>query len=845
MQRAVALITGVCAALLVLLACGAEPLFAAEVVLAKDGKALLPVVVGEKASDATRKVADELAAYLGRMGGTTFEVKVGDGAGRGILVGRPADFARRPAAVSFKEGPFNREQYLLRSAVGSLYVIGATDLAVSHAAWDLLHRLGYRQYFPGEKWEIVPRVGRLAIDVNETQAPSFYARRIWYNWGLWGYNNEPYRKWCERNRAVKGFDLISGHVYEEIIATNRSEFDQHPEYFALVGGERRASGGDPKFCISNDGLRKLVVDHAVRHFRDNPSADSISMDPSDGGNWCECEPCARLGSVSDRVLVLANAVAEAINKLGLGPKYVGMYAYNEHSPPPSIRVHPNVIVSVTTAFLRGGLTFDQIVEGWKAKGATVGVYDYLSVMAWDWNLPRAMKASNPPQVAASLVKFHGQGARFYDAESGDCWGPAGLGYYVASRVAWDIREAGNVQAITERFLTDCFGEAKEPMREFYRLITTDTQRRPASDMVGRMYRQLDAARKATTDPAVHARIDDLTLYTRYAELYYAFAAAGDEASREKAREVVTRYAYRMRESMMVHSYAFWCRVVSQSAALDTDHPWKSGERITPEEIAGYLREGIANNQPVDPGFEAATFSRDLVPASERLGLPSVAPGYFPIEPQDRQRYYIWVKQGAGAVELKVSVRKIWANRMPRVSLHSPLDMTVSEVASDESYRPDGREYAVRLTTPFEGLHWVDFVDGGDVTSAVWPKGMPVTVETGIDTPTVTTHFRGPWTMYFYVPRGTRSVGGWASRIASWSPRISGRLLDADGKEVLDFAKLEEGWFNVPVAAGQDGRLWKFEDTQGQRLLMTVPPYVARSAEELMLPAEVVEKDAKR
>jgi hypothetical protein len=39
-------------------------------------------------------------------------------------------------------------------------------------------------------------------------------------------------------------------------------------------------------------------------------------------------------------------------------------------------------------------------------------------------------------------------------------------------------------------------------------------------------------------------------------------------------------------------------------------------------------------------------------------------------------------------------------------------------------------------------------------------------------------------------------------------------------------------------------LWTFVDTQGQRLLMTVPPYLARSAAELLLPSEVVAADAK-
>ncbi len=44
--------------------------------------------------------------------------------------------------------------------------------------------------------------------------------------------------------------------------------------------------------------------------------------------------------------------------------------------------------------------------------------------------------------------------------------------------------------------------------------------------------------------------------------------------------------------------------------------------------------------------------------------------------------------------------------------------------------------------------------------------------------------------------------------------------------------------------GRDGALWKFEDCQGQRLLMTVPPFLARGAEELLLPAEVVDADAR-
>jgi hypothetical protein len=118
------------------------------------------------------------------------------------------------------------------------------------------------------------------------------------------------------------------------------------------------------------------------------------------------------------------------------------------------------------------------------------------------------------------------------------------------------------------------------------------------------------------------------------------------------------------------------------------------------------------------------------------------------------------------------------------------------------------------------------------------------VESGIDTPTVTSHFRGAWTLVCYVPKGTKVVGGWASRIANWAPRISGKLLTPDGREAIDFAKIEEGWFKAPVPEGMDGKLWRFEHCQGQRLLMTVPPYLARNGAELLLPAEVVAADSK-
>jgi len=120
------------------------------------------------------------------------------------------------------------------------------------------------------------------------------ARRIWAGFGYLKERDEVYDEWCRRNRATSGITLSSGHSYDGVMNRHKDEFAKHPDFLALVDGKRQK----PKFCIANEGLRKLVVKDALEHFAKDPALDSISSDPSDGGGWCECAECAKIGSVS-------------------------------------------------------------------------------------------------------------------------------------------------------------------------------------------------------------------------------------------------------------------------------------------------------------------------------------------------------------------------------------------------------------------------------------------------------------------------------------------------------------------------------------------------------------------
>ena len=236
--------------------------------------------------------------------------------------------------------------------------------------------------------------------------------------------------WDARNRMADGLDVRGGHAWDGIYKDCKAQFDAHPEYLVSLR--------PVKFRVSNPGLRKLVTEWALEKFRKEPGRDSVSLDPSDGDGWDNPQspnPDATVyKSVTDRVVTLANEVAEAVNREYPG-KYVVIYAYYKHSAPPTIRVHPNVAVGVTTAFSAG---FEQNVTGWIKQGAkTIGIRDYYSVVVNHKDRPGGVPAGDPRAVAAAIASRHALNARFLSAEASDSWGPAGLGYYVASRMLWD------------------------------------------------------------------------------------------------------------------------------------------------------------------------------------------------------------------------------------------------------------------------------------------------------------------------------------------------------------------------------------------------------------------------
>lgn len=624
----------------------------------------------------------------------------------------------------------------------------------------------------------------------------------------------------------------------------------------MLKGERKPVV-NPKPCLSNPDVRNLFVQNALNRLKQDASLDSISMDPSDGGGWCECKECAKLGSVSDQAVTLANEVAVEINQRHPG-KLVGMYAYNYHSPPPKVRVHPQVVISVATSFLKGGLRLDEIISGWQQQGATLGIREYYGVNVWDRDLPAAARGGNIAYLKRTIPEFHAKGAKFMSAESSDNWGPNGLGYYLASRMLWDVKEADRSEALTEEFLSNCFGPAKDAMRKFYRQLDGSHQHLVFDDQLGRMFRALDEARQGVASDKelaprerrhINRRLSDLLLYARYVDLFDLYRSAEGDA-RQAAFEAMIRHAYRMRRTMMIHTKAVYRDVVARDKRVsipkgatwsvpEDRNPWKSSEPFSATELSTFLREGMKRRTPVELNFEPISYSEDLIPATA-LNLKSVPPGSAQ-RGRGRRSFYAYIEKAPAELSLTITGGLIAHYRDRgniRVELRklggaSSTGERETLAATDRSVPPDGKPRTITLRAGESGLYRIDVSDGGDLTSVNWPSANRICLKSSIDQPIKT---NGRWSLYFYVPRGTTTIGLHAES--------RGRIHGPSGKELLNLEGTPAGYHSIPVSSGADGKLWMIRSAAGSIRLLTVPPYLARSEKELLLPREVVEQDGK-
>jgi hypothetical protein len=552
------------------------------VVVAEAGRPRLTIVMGS-----IKDGVEELQGALRRMSGAELAISVKPSGAGSLFVGLAADF---PALKIDRPDELGPEGFVLKTDGGNVWLIGNKPLGVQHAITTFLHRLGCRWFFPGAVWEVIPQRKRIEVRLDERQAPSYsLGRHIHYGFGAFPPCARDLKDWNRHNRMGGPIPVGMGHTWFGLDRVK--DFAAHPEWFALVAGKRKAS----KPCYSHPD----VIKQGIRHAQEMAAggAGLVSLSPPDGLGFCECDRCravckggktyqkhlstfarrpdgVEVSVASETVFGFVNAVAEAVASKH-PDTYVGCMAYSAYAHPPSFKLHPKVLVQVTTAYRRTDLTLEQQLATLRDRGCQAGLREYFSVYQWDWDAKPPEGRLTPAKMPAAFRNYHDNGVRCINAEASNNWGPRGLSYYLASCLMWSTKS--DVAALLRDFYATAFGPAADAMQSFYRhwygplalggseAAGSETGER-AEELVPRdklreMFKDLDEAVRRTKDrPDCRARVDHLRMYLHYLVLRQQTTAAGagkDPAANRKAIldavRAETQFAGQLTYTNMIHS----------------------------------------------------------------------------------------------------------------------------------------------------------------------------------------------------------------------------------------------------------------------------------------------------
>ncbi|NQV24564.1 MAG: DUF4838 domain-containing protein [Rhodopirellula sp.] len=264
------------------------------------------------------------------------------------------------------------------------------------------------------------------------------------------------------NRFPLVDSIFGGHTYERAIPREKYA-DSHPEYFALVGGERTAKGtGNAQYCISNPDVQELffqdLIDLIDRGF------DGVDLGQPDGFRACQCESCAKLfGTGSDwgeKLWILHRNLAERVEQARPGRQVTMMSYIQTELPPKTFKVFPS-----NTRILLTGTNEEDIVP-WLGHEVPAGYSSY--IYNWCPNLGTRYTPMRTPLFVESQAKrlSRNKFQSIYRDGPGDLFGLEGPVYYTMGRM---FDDPDNLQArqLMHEFCDAAFGKSAPSMLAFY------------------------------------------------------------------------------------------------------------------------------------------------------------------------------------------------------------------------------------------------------------------------------------------------------------------------------------------------------------------------------------------
>jgi len=462
-----------------------EPLF-------ENGCTAWKIYLSPQAEQAEAYAAQELQVALKKISGADFEIVSSQEApvSNAIIIGDLKNPEVNAQSVALKLSPGEVEETAVYTLGSRLYLAGNQPRGALYAVYSFLqNQLGVRWLWPGPDGEFMPAKSSWdlpGLAFNHKPAIPYRGFHLCGDFYR-GPEAELFREWMGRNfiniyrhaaplkEKRRGFySMWSSHN----VSLPATLLEQHPEYFAEVGGRRYAVN----ICFSNPEVDKIVAEKLVEYIRKHPYLDILSVFPSDTTVYCRCEKCSKMDP-STAWFEFYNRLTDVLKKEFPNLK-IATIAYFEYRNVPKCPIRNTAFVEYCSysrcnihPYGQAGCKHNEdtmsSMLAWKDTGLPIGNYGYefdiftknhrftpfLSMI--DDAVKTGKKLGHVTMIPEVLLIS----PKYVPAEEYIFNVQQRLPIYLYARLLWDPEQ--KMTDILQDWCQTAFGEAAPPMYAYY------------------------------------------------------------------------------------------------------------------------------------------------------------------------------------------------------------------------------------------------------------------------------------------------------------------------------------------------------------------------------------------
>lgn len=438
----------------------------AQILLADSGLSDYRIVIPSKPSAGESKAALQFQSVFREISSVTLPI-VPDSrpdSEKEIVIGNSTRLEKIKSKSRFKDD--EDDGFLIHTDQAKLFICGAGDNGLFYGVCSFFENyLGYRYYSPSVKHH--PILNKVIINkIDDRQVPVFTFREMLFP----ARSDSAYRQWHKLDTHSDGSWGMWVHTFDDLVPAAKY-FDEHPEYFSEINGNRVRDG---QLCLSNPQVFDLVIENLRKKIIARPEALYWSVSQNDNFLACQCASCdsvaKKFGGQSGLMIWFVNRVAELFPDKIISTL---AYQYTRHAPE-NIRPLPNVNIMLCSIECNrskplrndpSSADFVKDVKDWTRLTENILVWDYV-VQFRNYISP----FPNLRVLQPNLEFFAGKGCKLmFQQGSGSSLSEfSDLRAYMIAKLLWD--PYADADAIMKDFIWGYYGDAAPHILDYIGIL---------------------------------------------------------------------------------------------------------------------------------------------------------------------------------------------------------------------------------------------------------------------------------------------------------------------------------------------------------------------------------------